>query len=128
MALWASTDPAAWRAALGCYEACAGDHAELDAYWRVEYPAIVKARKPPFITLPELQRGGCRRGVVCDRAVMHWKFAHGKFRPLMKLVLSNVPSDVEARSRDAFALMAGPAPDVAGAIGWLSELRGVRFR
>ena len=122
--LWCNTSKpldeqrAEWQAALANYETCASDHKELDEYVHQEYAKTVQARKPRrYVTKEELVK------------VIKWKFAHGKFRPLMGLVQSNSAGSVETQSDKALSLLLGKEDeDISvplSAVEVLCELKGI---
>jgi len=113
--LWTTTAERSWRSALDRYDAVVGAQGvarlpELDRWYRAELPAIVAARQPSHVTLPELVR------------LAEWKMARGVWRaPNLVLVRSNAPGAVVETS--AAALAAAPHP--TGPISALAKLKGV---
>jgi hypothetical protein len=84
--------------------------AELDRWYRTEFPTLLAARAPAWFGLAELVR------------LTEWKMARGVWRaPNLALVRSNEPDAVEQASRDALAKIPHPTAPIAG----LAQLRGV---
>ncbi|KAK3149473.1 hypothetical protein QOZ80_3AG0217830 [Eleusine coracana subsp. coracana] len=113
---FASTDVAAWRAALAAYDRrlAALDKPDLvavDSFYRHDLPAVLHSRDPdPLLAKPELTR------------LLQWKLSRGKWRPrLMDFVKGLDDAVVESASRKAFAAL----PDLRKAISELTVLKGV---
>jgi hypothetical protein len=115
MNLWSSTSCAKWHAALNLYPAVierqgVRDLAELDLWYRNEFPALLAARQPVYLTREELER------------VTRWKMRRGVWRERNRLlVVGNDRREVERVSREAFAAV----PDPRQPIAILSRLAGV---
>jgi uroporphyrinogen-III synthase len=113
--LWASDDPARWRAALDGYEAVIDRQgvaplAELDRWYRVDLPPAIGGRRPAHVTRDELVR------------VTEWKMARGVWRARnLGLVKGNAAPAVVATSTEALAR----APDPTAPIASLARLAGV---
>ncbi|KQK13411.1 uncharacterized protein LOC100823325 [Brachypodium distachyon] len=113
---FASSDAAAWRAALDAYDSRLAsldkpDLLEADSFYRHDLPLLLHRRDPdPFLAKPELVQ------------LLQWKLSRGKWRPrLMDFVKSLDDSVVESASRKAFAAL----PDLSKAITELTVLKGV---
>ncbi len=115
MNLWNSEHCAEWRAALERYPEVI--HAqqvrgldELDTWYRDEFPGLVAARKPAYITRTELEQ------------VTTWKMKRGIWRERNRLLVAgNSPAMVRKTSRQAFAAV----PDLRKPVSILSGLAGV---
>ena len=113
--LWASDDPAVWRAALASYPRAIERQGvarlpALDHWYRAELPVSLTARSPAFVTGEELER------------VTEWKMARGVWRQRnLLLVRSNAAETVERVSREALER----APDPVAPIKGLATLAGV---
>jgi hypothetical protein len=113
--LWASDDPARWRAALDRYDAVIDRQgvaplAELDRWYRADLPGAIGRRRPLHVTRDELVR------------VTEWKMARGVWRARnLGLVKGNPAPAVVATSTDALAR----APDPTAPIAALARLAGV---
>ena len=113
--LWSSTSLDAWRRALDSYEAVVARQgvarlAELDAWYRDDFPPAIAARRHAHVTLAELVK------------VTEWKMARGVWRGRnLALVRGNAPDVVIATSTEALAAM----PDPTAPIATLAELDGV---
>jgi hypothetical protein len=84
--------------------------ADLDRWYRTEFPTLLAARAPAWFGLAELVR------------LTEWKMARGVWRaPNLALVRSNEADAVEQASRDALAKIPHPTAPIAG----LAQLRGV---
>ena len=73
-ALWGVAGPDVWVQALGTYEAVLAMQRikglpDLDRWYRLDLPAGIAAREPPFVMLEELVR------------VVEWKMRRGEWRP-----------------------------------------------
>lgn len=115
MSLWNSERCAEWHSALDDYPEVIRAQGvrgleELDAWYRDDLAALVRARRPAYITRTELER------------VTVWKMKRGVWRERNRLlVVGNSPASVKKISRDALAAV----PDVARPIALLSTLAGV---
>ncbi len=113
--LWKSDADEAWRAALDSYADVIERQgvarlAELDRWYREDFPPAIAARKTPHVTHDELVR------------VTEWKMARGIFRPRnLVLVRGNAPDRVERTSTAALEAI----PDPKRPIALLAELAGV---
>ena len=113
--LWSSTSLDDWRRALDSYEAVVARQgvarlAELDAWYRDDFPPAIAARRHAHVTLAELVK------------VTEWKMARGVWRGRnLALVRGNAPDVVIATSTEALAAM----PDPTAPIATLAELDGV---
>lgn len=113
--LWQSSSVREWSRALNSYDeviaaqgvASLRDH---DDWYRNELPALMEARKPPYITLVELVR------------VTRWKMSRGRWRARnLQLVQGNDPAGVLHASRDALGALEHPTRPIS----ILSTLAGV---
>ncbi|KAF9933968.1 hypothetical protein FBU30_003912 [Linnemannia zychae] len=121
--LFNSTDPAVWDNALALYPAAFKALAatktdssiiELDAWYQTEFPAVLAARSPKYITHDEIVK------------LVAWKLKRGKYRPaLAKMVAEHADSLVRRTSQDAFDLLASKGDNLKAAITKMSELKGV---
>ncbi len=115
MGIWNSDTCADWNAALDRYPEVVRAQGvngldELDAWFRVELPGLIVARKPAYVTHTELER------------VATWKMKRGVWRERNRLlVIGNTPASVKKASREAFAAV----PDLREPISILSTLAGV---
>lgn len=115
MNLWNNEHCADWQAVLEKYPEII--HAqlvrgldELDAWYRSDFPRLVAARKPAYITRTELEQ------------VTTWKMKRGVWRERDRLLLAgNPPAVIKKTSREAFAAV----PDPRKPISILSGLAGV---
>jgi hypothetical protein len=113
--LWASDDPARWRAALAGYEAVLDQQGvdglpELDRWYRDDLPRAIGQRQPLHVTRDELVR------------VTEWKMSRGVWRARnLGLVKGNTAATVLAVSTEAMAR----APDPTAPIATLARLAGV---
>jgi hypothetical protein len=83
---------------------------ELDCWYREELPALIAARTPAYLKLPELVR------------LTEWKMARGVWRaPNLVLVRRNSDVAVEHTSRDALARI----PHLTAPVSTLAKLKGV---
>ncbi len=83
---------------------------EADFWYRDQFPALVAARNPAFITLEELEQ------------VTRWKMKRGVWRERNRqLVAGNDPMEVESAAHEAFDAIPDPRKPVA----ILSRLAGV---
>ena len=113
--LWSARACGDWHAALEHYPDVI--HAqqvnrlpELDAWVCAELPALLRARKPAYLTRDELER------------VTVWKMKRGVWRERNRLlVIGNESKLVKQTSTDAFALV----PDPRKPVDILSTLAGV---
>jgi hypothetical protein len=87
------------------------DVINLDNFYRFELPILVKSRKFEHIILDEL----CK--------IMEWKIIRGKFRPLLKLVSSNININVIKASTSSFKYAKNG--NITLAINELSTLKGI---
>ncbi len=115
MNLWQTTQCDDWHAALERYvETVRAQQVnglpEIDAWYREELPGLITARKPPSITLAELERATV------------WKMKRGVWRERNRLlVIGNPSARVKQASQDAFAAV----PDPRKPVDLLSTLAGV---
>lgn len=115
MNLWKSEDCADWQASLDKYPAVIRAQqvrglAELDAWYRRDFPRLVAARTPAYITRAELER------------VTTWKMKRGVWRERNRLLVAgNSLAVIKKTSREAFAAV----PDLRQPIAILSGLAGV---
>lgn len=86
---------------------------ELDTFWMIEYPEIVKSKDVKSFSLSELSN------------IMKWKLARGKARPLQKLVDSNDPKTVVKVSTDAFQILDISSSNWSKAMDILCQLKGI---
>ena len=113
--LWASTNTEEWHDALARYDRVVGAQGvdrlpDLDSWYREELPALVAARRPAHVTLPDLVQ------------LTEWKMARGVWRaPNLVLVRSNRPDAVVETSAAALAA----APHATAPISALATLKGV---
>jgi hypothetical protein len=115
MKLWASSDCAAWHAALDRYSAIIDAQqvnglSDLDEWHRTELPKLIATRSPAYITRAELER------------VTVWKMKRGVWRERNRLlVLGNAAALVKKTTLEAFAAI----PDPRRPVDILSQLAGV---
>lgn len=115
MNLWQSDNCAAWQAALAEYPAVVRAQQvrgldELDEWYRQDFPRLIAARRPAYITRTELER------------VTTWKMKRGVWRERNRLLLAgNSPTVIKRTARQAFAAV----PDLRKPISILSSLAGV---
>ena len=115
MSLWSSSNCADWQAAGDSYPEViqaqrVRDLPELDLWYRTEFPALLAAREPAYVTRGELER------------VTRWKMKRGVWRERNRLLVAgNEPKLVKRLSTEAFAAV----PDLRRPIAILSELAGV---
>ena len=115
MTLWTSTAMKAWRDSLERYEEVVGAQGvarlpSLDAWYREELPELLRGRRVPHVTLPDLIR------------LTEWKMARGVWRaPNLVLVRANAPDAVVATSRAALAAVPHPTTPISA----LATLAGV---
>jgi hypothetical protein len=113
--LWENADPAAWAEALARYPDVVAAQgvsrlAELDRWYREDFPAALAARVPPTLQHDALV------------AVTEWKMKRGVWRARnLALVRGNDPAEVAARGAEAFAAL----PDPRRPLVRLTELAGV---
>jgi hypothetical protein len=113
--LWSSPDPARWRLALRRYDAVIASQGvtklpDRDRWYRTELPEAIAARKPRYVTHPELVR------------LTEWKMSRGKWRARnLVLVKGNATETVKAVSAAGLAL----APHPTAPISKIAELEGV---
>lgn len=113
--LWTNADPATWAAALMRYPSVVAAQevsrlADLDRWYREDFPAALAARTPLRLEHDELI------------TVTEWKMKRGVWRARnLALVRGNDPADVAARSTEAFAAL----PDPRRPIARLTQLAGV---
>lgn len=114
-ALWGARDGAVWRAALERYVLVVAAQGidrlgELDRWYHDDLPALIRERRPPYVTRAELVR------------TTEWKMARGVWRARnLVLVRSNSDTEVETASEEALALVPHPTAPVAR----LAKLAGV---
>ncbi|MGB8645132.1 MAG: hypothetical protein WCF84_07835 [Anaerolineae bacterium] len=115
MNLWSSKGCAKWHTALDLYPEIVKNQQvrgleEVDSWYRTEFPALLTARAPVFVTRDELER------------VMQWKMKRGVWRERNRLLVAgNDRGEVEQTAREAFAAV----PDPRQPIAFLSRLAGV---
>jgi hypothetical protein len=115
MNLWKSEHCTDWQMALDQYpEVIRAQRvrglAELDAWYRSDFPRLVAGRTPAYITRSELER------------VTTWKMKRGVWRERNRLLLAgNSPAVIKKTSREAFAAV----PDPRKPISIFSGLAGV---
>lgn len=108
-------DPGALRRALDAYPEVVERQgveglAELDLWYREELPGLIAARRPPHLTVRELER------------VTEWKMKRGVWRGRnLALVRGNDPAAVERASTAALAEIPHPTKPIAE----LARLKGV---
>lgn len=113
--LWNSRDPDRWEHALGRYELVVAEQGvralpELDRWYRDVLPERIAARRPPHITLDELEE------------LTRWKMARGIWRSRnLALVRGNDEALVVSMSESALAKSPHPTAPIAE----LAELAGV---
>ena len=115
MTLWQTHSCADWHATLERYaDTVRAQHVnglpEIDAWYRGKLPALLAARRPPYVTREELEH------------VTVWKMKRGVWRERNRLlVIGNPPALVEQTSQQAFAA----TPDPRKPVDLLSNLAGV---
>ncbi len=115
MKLWQVQECAGWHAALDEYASVIRAQQvrgleELDAWYRTELPAVLAARKPPYITRDELE------------SVTKWKMKRGVWRERNRLlVIGNAAATIKRSSKQALEAV----PDLRQPIALLSDLAGV---
>lgn len=115
MKLWQAQECADWHAALDGYTSViraqqVNGLAELDMWYRTELPAVLAARKPPYLTRDELER------------VTKWKMKRGVWRERNRLlVISNDAATVKRTCKQALEAV----PDPREPVTLLSTLAGV---
>ncbi len=115
MALWNSSHCDDWHDAIDRYADVVGAQQvrgleELDLWYRGDFPRLVAARKPAYITRTELER------------VTAWKMKRGVWRERNRLLVAgNSPTAVRKASRSALAAV----PDLRQPIALLADLAGV---
>ena len=113
--LWASSKPAAWRAALDRYEDVivlqgVARLPDLDAWYRDELPTSITKRRVPHVTHAELVK------------LTEWKMARGVWRARNLVLVRGNPGDVVVEtSTAALAKIPHPTAPIAG----LAKLDGV---
>ncbi|MDB4883151.1 MAG: hypothetical protein JWL95_1917 [Gemmatimonadetes bacterium] len=113
--LWSSDSMSAWRSALDSYSDVVAKQGvarlpELDRWYREELAALLDAREPRHVELPELVR------------LTEWKMARGVWRaPNLVLVRSNPATEVIETSARALAQVPHPTKPIAT----LAKLKGV---
>lgn len=115
MPLWSSSDCGKWQAAINRYPDIVEAQQvnglpEVDLWYRTEFPALLAARQPAYITREELEQ------------VTRWKMKRGVWRERNRLLVAgNDAKAVKALSKEAFAAV----PDPRRPIAILSQLAGV---
>ena len=115
MKLWSSNKCTDWDAALDRYAAVIHAQAvrglaEIDVWYRTEFPALIAARTLPYITRAELAQ------------VTTWKMKRGVWRERNRLlVIGNSPSTIKKTTVRAFSAI----PDLRQPIAILCDLEGV---
>lgn len=126
MALWNSTDCAAWRDALKKYDTLILAHEvnqlpEIDEWYHNELPRMLAARSPVHVTKEEFLE------------ILRWKMKRGVWRETNRLRIANTDGRIIKKvARDAFASARGLSNSIASTskefkqpIQILSELDGV---
>jgi hypothetical protein len=114
-ALWASTKDREWRSALERYDEVVSTQGvarlqELDRWYRLELPDLIRQRRPAHVTHAELV------------SLTEWKMARGVWRaPNLVLVRSNASTVVMETSAAALAAV----PHATAPIAQLAQLKGV---
>ncbi len=115
MNLWSAKSCAKWHTALDLYPTVIEQQgvrglAELDLWYREEFPRRLAGREPTFVTRDELER------------VTRWKMQRGVWRERNRLLVAgNDARQVKRVSSEAFAAVPDPRQPVA----LLSTLAGV---
>jgi hypothetical protein len=115
VSLWNSEPCAEWEQALARYPEVVRAQqvhglAELDEWYRGEFPGLIATRRPAYITHAELER------------VTAWKMKRGVWRERNRLLVAgNSPATVKSTSQKAFAAV----PDVRRPVSLFSDLSGV---